>query len=107
MAELVHDDLGEGTPLLLIHAYPLDARIWDEQRHVLSRVSRLLIPDCRGFGRSAELGPAGTLEEHARDMAMLLDHRRIEKAVVAGISMGGYIALAFLELFPDRLAGLI
>ena len=107
MAALVHDDLGEGPPLLLIHAYPLDGRIWDEQRHVLSRVSRLLIPDCRGFGRSADLGPGPTLEDHARDMAMILDHQRIDRAFIAGISMGGYIALAFLELFPERVSGLV
>jgi len=107
MAHLTHDDLGTGPALVLLHAYPLDGRLWDDQRHVLSRVARVLIPDLRGFGRSAELDPAETLEEHAGDIAELLDHLRIEKAILCGVSMGGYIALAFLERFRDRLDGLV
>lgn len=107
MVNLIHDDLGEGPPLLLIHAYPLDGRLWTDQRHVLSRVARVLIPDCRGFGRSASFGQAASLDDHAADMARLLAEKQIDRAVLCGVSMGGYIALSFLEQFPARVAGLI
>jgi pimeloyl-ACP methyl ester carboxylesterase len=107
MAHLVHDDLGSGPPLVLLHAYPLDGRLFDEQRHVLSRVARVLIPDLRGFGRSSRLQPAETLEEHAADIAGMLDHLAIGTATLCGVSMGGYLALAFLERFRDRVAGLV
>ncbi|MDZ4805092.1 MAG: alpha/beta hydrolase [Candidatus Eisenbacteria bacterium] len=107
MAILAHDILGEGPPLLLIHAYPFDGRFWHEQREELSRVARLIIPDLRGFGCSAPLSPVDSLEAHAADLAALLDHHQIDKAVLCGVSMGGYIALAFLEQWPARVAGLV
>ena len=107
MTILAHEVLGDGPPLLLIHAYPLDGRLWSEQRLELSRVARLIIPDLRGFGRSSHLPPVESLEEHAADLAALLDHHQIDRAILCGVSMGGYIALAFLEQWPARVAGLV
>jgi 3-oxoadipate enol-lactonase len=102
---LPHDDLGRGAPLVLLHAFPFDRRLFAPQRAALPAHVRLVLPDLHGFGAAAD-SPASTLEAHADDVARLLDHLRIERAVVAGVSMGGYAALAFLERHAARLAGL-
>ena len=107
MTILAHDIQGDGPPLLLIHAYPFDGRFWSEQREVLSRQARLIIPDLRGFGHSAPRPPANSLDAHAADLAALLDHHAIDRVTLCGVSMGGYIALAFLSRWPERVAGLV
>ncbi len=84
-----------GTALLLIHGFPLDHRMWAPQLVGLSPDVRVIAPDLRGFGRSEVTPGPLTMEQHADDLAALLDHLEIERAVVAGLSMGGYIAFAF------------
>jgi pimeloyl-ACP methyl ester carboxylesterase len=66
----------------------------------------LIIPDLRGFGESSTVDSFYALEDFASDVAGLLDHLGVEKASIAGHSMGGYIALAFVRLFPERVRGL-
>lgn len=102
---LYYEDSGAGMPLLLIHGFPLSAAIWRDQIAVLAGKFRVIAPDLRGFGRS-ELPEGGcTMDLYADDMIALLDHLGVEKAVVCGMSMGGYILLNLLERYPQRVSG--
>ncbi|HMI82670.1 MAG TPA: alpha/beta fold hydrolase [Polyangiaceae bacterium] len=100
-------DEGRGDPIVFLHAFPLDATMWDAERAELSRDRRVIVPDLRGFGASATLSAPSVLDEHADDIARLLTGLGIERATVAGLSMGGYIALALARRHPQRLARLI
>ncbi len=103
-----YDDIGNGVPLLLIHGFPLDRTLWRTQIAGLSQLYRVIAPDLRGFGRSSETdGEAVTMDQYAADLKSLLDSVNIPQAVVGGISMGGYIALAFYAQYADRVKGLI
>src|SRR6266540_2264250 len=86
---------GSGEPIVLLHAFPLDGNMWAEQKRELARSARVLVPDLRGFGRSAAVPPALTVDDHADDVAELLDRLAIKRVTLAGLSMGGYIALAW------------
>jgi 3-oxoadipate enol-lactonase len=98
---------GRSPALLLIHGFPLDNHLWDAQLRGLAAEAHVIAPDLRGHGRSdAPAGPY-TMEQHADDLAGLLDHLGIQGAVVAGLSMGGYIAFALWRRHPGRVQGLI
>jgi pimeloyl-ACP methyl ester carboxylesterase len=103
-----YDDIGNGVPLLLIHGFPLDRTLWRTQIAGLSQIYRVIAPDLRGFGQSSDTnGEAVTMEQYATDLKSLLDSVNVKQAVVGGISMGGYIALAFYAQYADRVKGLI
>jgi pimeloyl-ACP methyl ester carboxylesterase len=97
---------GEGTPLVLIHGYPLDHSIWQDLLPHLEADFEVILPDLRGFGMSATTGAAYGMSDMADDIAGLLDRLEIEKAAIAGHSMGGYVALAFASKYSKRLSGL-
>jgi len=103
---LAYERLGNGAPLVLLHGYPLDHRLWDDIAPLLVDTFELIIPDLRGFGGSSIVDSSYTVEDIASDIAALLDHLEIPKAAIVGHSMGGYVALAFARLFPERLSGL-
>ncbi|WP_215542188.1 alpha/beta fold hydrolase [Amycolatopsis sp. CA-230715] len=96
-------------PLVFLHAFPLDSRMWNGIREPLSRRARLITPDQRGLGRTPL--PATTrepsLDDAARDLVALLDKLELERVVVGGCSMGGYVALALLRSAPERVGGLV
>jgi pimeloyl-ACP methyl ester carboxylesterase len=87
----------ESAPLVLLHAFPLDSRMWDGVRDLLKPIT----PDQRGGDRSPDLVAV------ADDVLRLLDERGIERAVLGGCSMGGYVAMAVLRRDPARVAGLV
>lgn len=90
------------TPVVLLHAFPLDSRMWDDVRSGLD--GQLITPDQRGFG-AAPLGDAPPdLAVAAADVISLLDGRRV---VLGGCSMGGYVAMAVLRAAPSLVAGLV
>src|SRR5215212_2690686 len=103
---LVYERRGQGTPLVLLHGYPLDHHLWDDVAPLLEDAFDLIIPDLRGFGGSSTVDSFYAMEDFASDIAALLDHLEIQKAAIAGHSMGGYIALAFARLYPERVSGL-
>jgi pimeloyl-ACP methyl ester carboxylesterase len=104
---LHYRESGRGVPLLLLHAFPLSGAMFDAQAEALSGLGRLVTPDHRGFGESGlGQGPA-TMEVLAEDALALLDSLGIGAAVVAGVSMGGYVALALLRRDPGRVLGLV
>ena len=101
-----YDDTGDGLPVVLLHAFPLNRTMWHEQVAALSDRWRFITPDHRGFGESSVV-PSATMEEMAQDVAALLDGMQIERAVIGGLSMGGYVAFAFYRQFPQRVRALI
>jgi 3-oxoadipate enol-lactonase len=99
------DEAGTGVPLVLLHAFPLDRTMWQPQLSALADVTRVIAPDMPGFGES----PAApfTIEGVADTVAEFLAVLKIPKAVVCGLSMGGYVALALARKHAGKLAGLI
>jgi len=95
-----------GVPVLFVHGYPLDRTMWRAQLEGITG-HRLLAPDLRGFGASPLAGGGTTLAQHADDLAALLDVLTIERVVLAGLSMGGYVAFEFLRRHRDRVRGLV
>ena len=97
---------GTGTPLVLIHGYPLDHSIWNELVPLLENEFDLILPDLRGFGESDVMEADDSIIAYASDIAGLLTHLKIKKAFLAGHSMGGYVALAFAREYEERVMGL-
>lgn len=106
-AEIAYDDRGAGSAVLFLHAFPLGLFMWDAQAQALAPAHRVVRFDARGFGGSAAAGGPLTMDRIADDARALLDHLGIDRAVVAGCSMGGYAAFAFARRHPGRLAGLV
>lgn len=98
-------DLGTGDPILWIHGFPFASSIFEPQLAI--RRVRHVMPDLPGFGQSRPHGGDLSIDGYARLMIELLDHRGIDRATIAGLSMGGYIALAMARLAPERLRRLI
>jgi len=104
--DLAYERRGNGTPLVLLHGYPLDHHAWDFLAPLLEDTFDVILPDLRGFGQSSTVDIPYTMDDIASDISGLLDHLGIEKAVIAGHSMGGYAALAFVKRYPGRVSGL-
>lgn len=104
---IYYEDTGRGTPVVLLHGFPLSSEIWAPVRERLADTCRLVTPDLRGHGLSAK--PAGnySMEAMAEDVAALADHLKLERFVLGGHSMGGYIAFQFAAHRADRLSGIV
>jgi pimeloyl-ACP methyl ester carboxylesterase len=102
-------EAGSGTPLVLLHAFPLHANQWLPQIDRPPRGWRVIAPDLRGWGPGAAnaLAIPETIEGHADDVLELLAHLDITRAVIGGLSMGGYVALALAAKASSRVAGLV
>jgi pimeloyl-ACP methyl ester carboxylesterase len=103
-------EAGEGQPLLLIHAFPFSANQWLPQLSVVPAGWRFVAPDLRGLGGSPPgVVPGGTItmDTHADDMLELMAHLEMPRAVVCGLSMGGYVALAIVRRAAERVRGLV
>lgn len=103
---------GRGT-LVLLHAFPLHAAMWEPQLRRAPAGWRLIAPDLRGFGAPAEealrpvFGAAPSVDDDASDVVALLDALGIESAVMGGLSMGGYVVFALLRLAAARCRGAV
>ncbi|HZD01042.1 MAG TPA: alpha/beta fold hydrolase [Actinomycetes bacterium] len=98
---------GEGTPVVLLHAFPLDSRMWLPQIEALSGY-QAIVPDLRGFGAArAHAVDVAHMDLLADDVARLLDARKLDQVILCGLSMGGYVALAFARRHRNRLGGLV
>ena len=98
-------DLGQGKTILWIHGFPLASGVFEPQLAI--RRARHVMPDLPGFGQSRPgVGPM-TVDDYARISIDLLDHRGIDRAVFAGLSMGGYVCMAAARIAPERISGLI
>jgi 3-oxoadipate enol-lactonase len=103
-------EAGAGWPVVLLHAFPLDADMWRPQLEQAPQGWRLIAPDVRGFGPRSQI-PAGarapTMDDLAGDVDALLDALEISEAAIGGLSMGGYIAFALWRRTPERFNSLI
>jgi 3-oxoadipate enol-lactonase len=104
--ELSFEKFGEGIPIILLHGYPLNRSIWNSVIPFLQDICNLVLPDLRGHGHSPVPEGEYSMETMAVDVIALMDHLKIEKAIIAGHSMGGYVSLALARYFPERLMGL-
>ena len=93
-------------PLVLIHGYPLDRTMWYGVIASLGSGVRVIAPDLRGFGKAAPSEGEAAIEAMAEDVLQLLMAEKVERAVIAGMSMGGYVALAMADMEASRVAGL-
>lgn len=104
---LAYTDTGSGRPIVLIHGYPFNRSLWDDQIPALSNNHRVIAPDLRGFGESDASQEPSTMNRLAADVAALMDHLEIPRATIGGLSMGGYVALAFYKQFASRVRALV
>jgi len=93
--------------IILIHGFPLNKSMWNKQVEVLIETYRVIAYDVRGHGNSTSGTDDFTIELFVTDLIKLMDALKIEKAMLCGLSMGGYIALSAVENFPKRFGALI
>ncbi|MBK3576740.1 alpha/beta fold hydrolase [Streptomyces sp. MBT65] len=94
-------------PLVLIHGHPFDHTMWTPQIEAFSPARRVLAPDLRGYGRSPSTPAVTRFSDFAADLEALLDEAGVETFVLAGLSMGGQIAMECYGRFPGRVRGLV
>lgn len=104
---LTYDDTGSGAPVILVHGYPFNRSLWSEQVAALSETYRVITPDLRGFGDSESSSSVATMGRMAQDLALLMDTLEITEATLGGLSMGGYVVLAFYKQFSSRVHALL
>ncbi len=99
-------EAGSGTPLVLLHAFPLSADMWRPQLERVPDGWQMLTPDLKGFG-PAPAGAASTLDDMAAEVIAWLDALHVGRAAIGGLSMGGYVTLALFRAMPDRFSAMI
>ncbi len=104
--KLFHIDIGQGKPLICLHAYALDHTVWLKMAEELKTYVKLILPDLRGHGKSPAPDGKYSMRSMAEDVLRLMDDQNLERTYIAGHSMGGYIALALAEYYSDRLSGI-
>lgn len=107
--ELAYEVSGAGAPVVFLHGFPFNRTLWREQTEALRERYTVVAVDLRGHGETPPIVDApATMDEMAEDVAALLDELRINAPIVlGGLSMGGYVALAFYRLFPERVRALL
>ena len=105
-ASIAYDDVGTGLPVVFLHAFPLNRTMWEPQISALVAESRCISIDVRGFGESTASPPL-SMDRYADDVAAVLDALQIQRAVVVGLSMGGYVAFAMWRRHRERIRGLV
>lgn len=103
-----YEDSGKGdTCMIFIHGFPLDKSMWEHQFDFFKKKNRIITYDIRGFGKSTTNGLKASINLYAEDLIKLMDELKIEKAVVCGLSMGGYILLSAVERYPQKFKAII
>jgi 3-oxoadipate enol-lactonase len=105
---LSYDDLGEGDmPIIFLHGFPFDKSMWEDQMNALSSSYRVIACDIRGFGGSKDEITSFSIDLFSIDLARFMCALGIKKAIICGLSMGGYIALNFQKKYPELVEALI
>ena len=104
--QLSYNKTGEGLPIVLLHGFPANADLWREITPALSKYYTVIAPDLPGSGQSTFSSPDLSMELIAQSVSDILEHEGIDTAMIAGHSMGGYVALAFAHLFPQKVKGI-
>lgn len=106
--KLTYREAGSGTPpLVLLHGFPLNSQMWEPQLDALSAATRVITPDLRGFGASSAAPTPYSMSLLADDVAELLDSLELPRAIIGGLSMGGYVTFEFYRRHAVRVAALI
>ena len=104
---IAYSDTGKGTAIVLLHGFLENQKMWNNYIPVFSKKNRVITIDLLGHGETECLGYVHSMEDNADAVHAVLAELRIRKAIFVGHSMGGYIALAFAELYPDTVKGLV
>ena len=97
----------EILPIIFIHGFPFEKSSWQKQFDFFSHLTRIIAYDIRGFGKTENNNEKPSMSLYADDLVKLMDGLKIEKAIVCGISMGGYIILNAIERFPERFESIV
>ena len=104
--EMGYDEGGAGVPVIFVHGFPHDRTLWTPQLQGLTVQARCFAVDLRGFGETTAAAPY-SVDQYADDLAGFMDVLHIERAVIAGLSMGGYVAFAMWRRHAHRVRGLV
>jgi pimeloyl-ACP methyl ester carboxylesterase len=104
---IAYTDIGKGTAIVLLHGFLENQKMWDNYIATFAKRNRVITIDLLGHGETECLGYAHSMEDNAEAVHAVLAELRIRKAILVGHSMGGYVALAFAELYPDFVKGLV
>jgi 3-oxoadipate enol-lactonase len=105
-AEIAYWILGDGSPVVLLHPFPVNHEFWFPLAATLAAKYRLILPDLRGHGESDAGEGAATMEKHAADIARVMDDAEVGRAPMVGVSIGGYILFEFWRKHRARVAAL-
>lgn len=105
--KISYSDAGKGTAVVLLHGFLENSTMWNYLAPVLAKKNRVVCIDLLGHGATDCLGYVHTMEDMADAVHHVLLELKIRKAVFVGHSMGGYVALAFAELYPEIMKGLV
>lgn len=105
--KISYSDAGKGNPIVLLHGFLENKKMWAEYVDFFSEKYRVITIDLLGHGASDCLGYVHEMEENANAVNEVLEHLKIEKVTILGHSMGGYVALAFAELYPAKIQKLV
>lgn len=103
--KIYFEESGEGIPIVFLHGFALDNRIWDNQFKYFSRTYRAIRYDLRGFGKSSL--PTDQKYSHHEDLLFLVNSLHVTKSIITGLSLGGAIAINYCLLYPNRVSRLI
>lgn len=106
-ATVVYSQTGGGQPMVLLHGFLEERGMWDAYVEVLSKDFNVICVDLLGQGETDSIGYVHSMEEHAKAVKAVLDAEGIENYMVIGHSMGGYVALALAELYPETIDRLV
>jgi pimeloyl-ACP methyl ester carboxylesterase len=107
---IAYDEYGAATSgpnVVFLHAFPLNRLMWQSQTDELRGIAHLVLPDMRGFGSSDVESGAIAIEQMADDVYALVEKLELAPVVLVGLSMGGYVALAYIRKYPESVRGLV
>lgn len=105
---LSYNDVGEGAiPVVFLHGFPFDKTMWQAQLDYLQTMHRVIACDIRGFGKSKDEESHLSMDLFANDLILFIDKLGLEKVILCGLSMGGFITLNAIKRFPSRFEALI
>ncbi len=106
--KLPYEEYGSGPPVVLLHGFPLSRTMWQPNAGAITDAGfRLITPDFPGFGENTSFADINTMEEMAKSVAELLNSLKIDRAIIGGLSMGGYVTFALYAMRPELFAGLV
>jgi len=105
-AKIFFNDTGRGRAIVFIHGFLGSKEIWKDLADELAKKYRVICIDLPGHGKSSNIGYIHSMELMAKAVKAVLNHLKLKKYILIGHSMGGYVSLAFAELYPDNLKGI-